>query len=379
MKVLVTADLHAETLAALEALGLVVEFKPMLSAQELPDWLPGAHILVTGRGRVTRRAIEAASKLQCIVRAGVGIDGIDTQAASERGIAVADCGEVDAQARAELALGLILSLDRGIGAGTTVEAAGLRGRTLGLHGWDKSAEHLGVVARALGMRVLVHAPQSLSPTVAIERGVHWCDAVDSLYGRSDIVSIHAGPADGLLANRDLIEKLRPHATLVDVSGRGHLDLKAIHERLLGGTLRVGLDGYDLSDYGDDVPFSIDVSPLLRATFQKASDTAQVQENIAHLLVSALQTFTESRHLPNTRNALNEKPSTLLTIRHHPAPEVISAIFEALKEKGVSVACVERHVFKDRKAAVLRIGLDSPLTREVRAELSALSGVLDVEA
>lgn len=375
MKVLVIDEMSEETRAALSGLGLELAYEPDAGSHALPDMLGDTQVLVTGKTRVTRRAIESASALQAILRAGVGVDNIDTQAASERGILVADCGHADANARAELAVGLILSLDRGIHRGPG-SGCGLRGRTLGLHGWDPVAPVLARIAQGFGMRVVVSA-RSLTPTLAAENGVHWSDSPESLYKRSDVVSLHPEAGDEVLATAARIASLHESATLIDVAGRGHFDAAAVGERLAKATLRLGLDGYDKDDFGDELPFALDLGPQLAVTHRQAGRTRQVDEVVAHQVVSALESFVASRSMPGTLNLADARGAATLLVRHLPGPEVLSAVFDALKDAECEIAHATSQAFSGGKAALLRVALARSPGRTLVGELEGLSGVLGV--
>jgi D-3-phosphoglycerate dehydrogenase len=376
MKVLIIAELADETRASLASLGLDIDYAPETAPHALPARIGDARLLVTGRTRVSRNAIEAAQRLEGILRAGLGTEGIDVQAASERGITVADCGEVDAHARAELALGAMIALDRGLRRGP-LPAFGLRGRTLGIHCWDASALPLAHAARSLGMHVTVHA-RALTPTLAAEMGLHWSDTQDALYRRSDILSLHPERSGDLLATRERLALLHDDATLIDVAGRGHIDLEAAKTRLEAGTLRLALDGYDESDYGEDVPFAHDHSARLLATFREAVRTAEVDDAIAHHVVAALQHFLEHRALPNARNLAASSRATRLVIRHVHGPELVAAIFEVLKDAGVVFTDLHSERLSGGQSAILTIGLATPLARTTRDDLAGLAGVFGVE-
>jgi D-3-phosphoglycerate dehydrogenase len=375
MNVLVIDEMSEETRAGLNGLGLVLTYEPDLQSHALASVIGDTQVLVTGKTRVTRSAIEAGSRLQAILRAGVGVDVIDTQAASERGIIVSDCGNADINARAELAIGLVLALDRGLQRGPG-GASGLRGRTFGIHGWDPVAPVLAKIAQGFGMRVLV-AAKALTPTLAAEAGVHWADTADALYKRADIVSLHPEDPAELLATATRIALLHDAATLVDVAGRGHIDLAAAAERLNNKTLRLGLDAYDANDYGDDVPFAADLGPQLAVTFRQAGKTRQVDEVVAHQVVSALESFLTERTMPGTQNLGPTRGAAALLIRHLPGPEVLAAVFETLKDADFAVNNVESRSFSGGHAALLRVALPRVPGADLVSDLESLSGVLGV--
>jgi D-3-phosphoglycerate dehydrogenase len=166
MKLLVADKFSEGHLGALRALGLEVTYKPELGAADLPANLGGVAILVVRSTEVSAAAIDAADALTLIVRAGAGVNTIDRKAASRRGIFVANCPGKNAVAVAELAMGLLLALDRRIpdqvadlraGKWNKKEygkADGVLGKTLGLVGFGSNARETAKRAQAFGLNVV---------------------------------------------------------------------------------------------------------------------------------------------------------------------------------------------------------------------------------
>src|SRR5258708_6144236 len=171
MRVLVADEFSAQHIGELEALGLDVDYDPQCTAADLSSGgrIRDAAILVVRSTRVTRAAIESASRLALVVRAGAGFDTIDVAAASERGILVSNCPGKNSVAVAELAMGLILALDRRIADATSdlragrwnkkeyAKAEGLKGKTLGIAGLGRVGSELAKRARAFEMPVVASA------------------------------------------------------------------------------------------------------------------------------------------------------------------------------------------------------------------------------
>ncbi|MCU0693043.1 MAG: D-3-phosphoglycerate dehydrogenase, partial [Polyangiaceae bacterium] len=114
MRLLIADPLHPLGIEDLRHLGVEVIYEPELDADSLPSALHNVAILVVRSKRVAAEAINASPTLSLIVRAGHSVGNIDVDAASARGIYVASCTGKNAVAVAELALGLIIALDRRI-------------------------------------------------------------------------------------------------------------------------------------------------------------------------------------------------------------------------------------------------------------------------
>lgn len=379
MHVLVADSLPPEIISSLESLGYRVTHAP---DADLATAVREADVLVVSRSRVTRRVVESGQRLKAILRAGVGVDTIDVPAASERGIAVAHCPDAHVHARAEHVLGLVLALDRGLGRGVSGAAAslGLRGRTLGLVGFDATARTLAPAATALGMRILVWDP-ALTPALAAEAGVHRAESVDSVFARADVVSLHPrdGVAAGVLATAERLGRLAAGASLVNITARGLVDLAAAKTALDAGGLRLALDVYDADDYGDDVPFAADAYPGLVVTFRQAGRTREADDAVAHAVVRALELFLSRRELPDAANEATSAARGHVVVRHSADPGVLPAIFEALREHGAAVVTLSGHGFEGGHAGLLRVEVGAAVPPSLVAELEGISGVLGVEA
>src|SRR5512142_3220779 len=202
MRTLLVADAFPkEHLAPLAALGLTVDHRPDVSAKDLPAAAREASILVVRSKQVTADVFEAAQALSLVVRAGAGVNTIDVAAASRRGVFVASCPGQNSIAVAELAIGLVLSLDRRIPDNVAAlragkwdkkgfsEALGLFGRTLGVAGLGAIGREVVTRGRALGMRVVAWS-RSLTDARAKELGVERAPDLLALAHASDYLSLH---------------------------------------------------------------------------------------------------------------------------------------------------------------------------------------------
>ena len=118
MNILIADKLSESAKKDLTALGAVIRFEPGLTADDLPEAVQDAEVLIVRSTKVTKDTIDRASNLSLIIRAGAGVNTIDLEEASTRGIHVANCPGKNADAVAELAMGLIIAADRRIAEGT---------------------------------------------------------------------------------------------------------------------------------------------------------------------------------------------------------------------------------------------------------------------
>ncbi len=159
--------------------------------QELINALADIEAVIIRSDIIDEEVIKSALRLKIIVRAGAGYDNVDLEAATSKGIVVMNTPGQNANAVAELAIGLSIFGIRELFSGKS--GGELRGRTLGLHGFGFVARNVFRIARALGMKVIVYTRYSKHAAAAI--GLKVTNSLEQLYEKSDIVSIHV-PAKG---------------------------------------------------------------------------------------------------------------------------------------------------------------------------------------
>src|ERR687893_2065026 len=183
MRVLIADKFEQSGRDGLEAAGCDYSYQPDVKEESLVEAVAGYRpdVLVVRSTKVTEPMIEAGA-LKLIVRAGAGYNTIDVAAASRRGIYVSNCPGKNAIAVAELALALVLALDRRIAHNVAElragrwnkkefsKARGIYGRTLGLVGTGQIGREVASRARAFGMRVVAWS-RSLDDALAAELGV----------------------------------------------------------------------------------------------------------------------------------------------------------------------------------------------------------------
>jgi phosphoglycerate dehydrogenase-like enzyme len=204
---------------------------------------------------VTRKVIESAPALRLIQKMGAGLDTIDLEAARGKKIAVCNLPGTNAQAVAELALGLILNVlrkiirfDREIREGQgwrwPIERQGalaeIHGRTVGLVGYGATASKLAPILAALEAKVLYTARHKVEGALADYV------SLDELVARSDIVSLHLPLNDSTRAmfNRSRMAAMKPGSILINTARGGLVDQAALVEALQSGHLAgAGLDTF----------------------------------------------------------------------------------------------------------------------------------------
>src|SRR4051812_629125 len=254
MRILIADKLDARAMGALKDLGFSIDECRGLSPGALPATAAAAEILVVRSTQVPGALLTAFPALRLIIRAGAGTDTIDVAAASARGIQVSNTPGRNADAVAEIALGLLLAADRHIAdatrdlrAGQWTKAAlgqgrGLMGRTLGLVGLGSVGHAMARNAKGLGMKVKAWSDH-LTPALAAEAGVEFAPSLLEMAGAVDGVSVHVAstPATRGLLGREFFSALRPGALFVNTARGEVVDRDALLEAIRGRGLRAGLD------------------------------------------------------------------------------------------------------------------------------------------
>jgi D-3-phosphoglycerate dehydrogenase / 2-oxoglutarate reductase len=233
--------------------------------KESDDWpAEAAHadaIVVSSTTHLTREVMDRlSSRLRVIARPGIGVDRIDLDAATQRGIMVLNTPDGPTESTAEHAVALMLNLCKQVMVGdrilrsekgfprrsTLQEGLEIQGATLGLVGLGRLGGRVPTRARALGMRVLAFDP-FIVPERADELGVELVPSLTELLPQAQVVSIHcpSTPETYHLMNTEMLRLMPQGSYLVNVSRGALVDEDALYEALYSGHLAgAGLDVFD---------------------------------------------------------------------------------------------------------------------------------------
>jgi D-3-phosphoglycerate dehydrogenase len=224
--------------------------------QQRLEAVVGAHAIVaSARVRYDGDLMDRAPGLRVISRTGMGVDNIDVDGATARGIAVCNVPDGPTVSTAEHTIALILAVAKQLApAGRALrEGRGdffneyqgieLAGLCLGLVGIGNIGARVATMAKGLGMSVLAFDP-FVDPAVFDELGVTRAADLESLLALSDVISLHAPLTDEtrMMINDDRLERMKPGSILVNAARGGLVDEQAVLRALESGHLRgVGLD------------------------------------------------------------------------------------------------------------------------------------------
>ncbi len=171
---------------------------------------------------IDRQVIEAAGKLKIVVRAGAGYDNVDLEAASEKGICVMNTPGQNANAVAELAMGMMVYAVRNMFNGTS--GTELKGKALGIHAYGNVGRNVARIAKGFGMEIYAYDPYC-KPEVIERDGVKVLTSVEDLYKKCQIVSLHipATEETSKSINADLLGRMPKNAVLVNTARKEVID------------------------------------------------------------------------------------------------------------------------------------------------------------
>ena len=207
---------------------------------ELDRAVADADALIVRSDAVARETIDVAANLKIVVRAGAGYDNVDLDACSERGIVVMNTPGQNANAVAELVLGLTVYMARNsFSPGTGGE---LRGKSLGIHAYGNVGRLVASLGAGFGMTVFAFDPFVTDETMNAD-GVTALHSAEDLYARCDVVSVNipALPATVKSVNRTLLGRMRRNAILVNTARKEVIDEEALLEAMKNSSLRYAAD------------------------------------------------------------------------------------------------------------------------------------------
>lgn len=201
----------------IEAAGYQLELLQKYTAKEqLLQAVADADAIIIRSDIVDAEVIDAAKKLKLVVRAGAGYDNIDLAAATAHGICAMNTPGQNANAVAELAIGLMIYAQRNMYNGAS--GTELRGKNLGLHAYGNVARAVARIAEGMGMNIYVYDPYTSQEAVSAN-GHTKVDTVQELYSTCNIVSLHipATPETKQSIGRDLVGSMPKGALLVNTA------------------------------------------------------------------------------------------------------------------------------------------------------------------
>ena len=290
----------------------------------IPDF---SGIVVRSQTKVTAAIVNAGTQLRVIGRAGVGVDNVDVEAATRRGVIVMNAPGGNTISTAEHAFSLLLCAARKIPQADALlrakkwerknlEGVELFNKTLGVIGMGRIGSELSRRAIAFGMRVLAFDPY-LSATRARTLQVELVDELDDLLAGADFVTLHTPltPQTHHLLDAAQLAKAKPGVRVINCARGGLIDEAALAEALRSGQVAAAaLDVFETEPLPADSPLRD--SPNLVLTPHLGASTAEAQESVGIEIAQSIRAALLEGTIRNAVNMPNLDAKTLAVVGPH---------------------------------------------------------------
>jgi len=307
---------------------LQVTIKTGLNERELVELIPEfSALVVRSQTKVTAEILNAGSKLRVVGRAGVGVDNVDVETATRRGIVVLNAPGGNTISTAEHAFSLLLSVARKIPQADAnvrgkawdkknFEGVELYNKTLGVIGMGRIGSELSRRAIAFGMRVVAYDPY-LSATRARSLQVELVDELDDLFSSADFISLHTPLTAETRHVLDgaRLSKTKRGVRIINCARGGLIDETALAQALRDGQVAgAALDVFEIEPLPLDSPLRGVPNAVL--TPHLGASTAEAQESVGIEIAQSIRAVLLEGTIRNAVNMPNLDAKTLAIIGPH---------------------------------------------------------------
>src|SRR5215470_3372051 len=310
MKIIVAEKISPSAIALLEEPRWTIVSPDQIDGKLTTHLETADALIVRSAVQVNASLLEHAQKLRVIGRAGVGVDNVDLDAATRKGIAVMNTPGANAVAVAELTVGLMLSMARFVPRADALMHAGkwekkslqgteLRGKTLGVVGLGKIGMEVARRAKAFGMAIVAH-DSFVSASVAKEQGIRM-GKLEEVYAEADYLTLHVGltPQTSGMINAESIKKMKKGVRIVNCA-RGEL----VDEAALAQALKQGQVGGAALDVFQEEPLKNSALTALDnviLTPHIGGSTHEAQEAVGYQIALQVKEYLKSGVIQNAVN------------------------------------------------------------------------------
>ncbi|MCY7345944.1 MAG: phosphoglycerate dehydrogenase [Pyrinomonadaceae bacterium] len=393
IKILLLENISDAAIAELNAGGYteIRQIKGALSETDLIREIKGVHILgIRSKTRVTETVLARADKLLTIGAFCIGVNQIDLNAATKKGIAVFNAPYSNTRSVAELVIALCVMLirkiaDKNIAAHRGVwlkDSKGsfeLRGKTLGIVGYGNIGSQISVMAEALGMNVVYYDVLTKLPLGNAKQ----IRDLGELFGQSDIVTLHV-PSDATtrkMINAETLRLMRHGAIFLNYSRGDVVDIDALQKSLESGALAgAAIDVFpdEPEKNGDEFVSVLQNLPNVILTPHIGGSTEEAQANIGLDVTSKLINYLElgisngSHTVPPVNLPPQDKTHRILHI-HENIPGVLSEINSKLSGSGINI--LGQFLKTNDQIGYVILDINTKLSGEALAILKQVKGTI----
>lgn len=389
LKVLVADKFPDKYIQQMKDLDLEVIYNAKLGEKDLSEAAKDVDILIVRSTIVNEEAINSSSKLNLIIRAGSGVNNIAISAANKKGIYVTNCPGMNAVAVAELAFGLMLSLDRFIPDNVNdfnkgiwnkdkySKGKGLKGKTLGVIG-------VGNIGREVAKRAAAFEMNVYGKDITRIEGVQIKDfsEMDQLLPLCDVVTIHlpATPQTKGLFNKKMFSYMKDGAYLINTSRHDVIVEDDLFEAIKEKNLRVALDVFkgEPEGKGGEVSSKLQNNSNIYVTHHIGASTEQAQDAVAEETINIIKHFVHSGVIDHWVNRAKITDAKFqLVVKHFDKPGVLAAVLDAIRSGQINIEEIENIIFEGGIAACCTMKLQSAATADMLKKISENTNVISV--
>src|SRR5215471_14485788 len=310
MKIVVAEKISSSAVEVLREPHWTVVTPDQLEGKLASELQSADALIVRSAVQVNDALLEHARKLRVVGRAGVGVDNVDLDAATRKGIAVMNTPGANAVAVAEHTLGMMLAMARHLPRANTLMHAGkwekkslqgseLRGKTLGVVGLGRVGMEVARRAKAFGMEIVAHDP-FVSSVVAREQGIRMAK-LDELFEVADYLSLHVGltPQTAGMINTETLKKMKKGVRLVNCARGELIDEKALVAALSSGHM----SGAALDVFSEEPPKNSPLASLENVilTPHIGGATHEAQEAVGYQIAQQVKEYLKHGVIQNAVN------------------------------------------------------------------------------
>ena len=389
LKVLVADKFPDKYIQQMKNLDLEVIYEPKLGEKDLPQAAKEVDILIVRSTVVNEETINNSSKLNLIIRAGSGVNNINIAAANKKGIYVTNCPGMNAVAVAELAIGLMLSLDRFIPDNVAdfrkgiwdkdkySKGQGLKGKTLGIIGVGNIGKEVAKRAHAFEMNVY-------GKDITRIEGVQIKDfsEMNQLLPLCDIITIHlpATPETKGLFNKKMFSYLKDGALVVNTSRQDVIVEDDLLEAIKEKNIRYACDVFkgEPEAKTGEVKSKLQDNPNVYVTHHIGASTAQAQDAVAEETINIINHFTHSGVIDHWVNRAKITDSYYqLVVKHFDKPGVLASVLDLLSKGNINIEEIENVIFDGGIAASCTMKLRNAASSDMLKKMSENPNVISV--
>lgn len=393
IRILLLEGLHPSALETFEANGYtnIESLKTSLPEDELIAKIKNAHFVgIRSRTQLTEKVFKAAKKLIGVGCFCIGTNQVDLLAAQKRGIVVFNAPFSNTRSVAELVLGQIILLLRGVPEKNAKAHRGewdksatgsyeARGKTLGIIGYGHIGTQLSILAEHLGMRVQFYDVEDklvLGNSTQVK-------TLQQLLNTSDVVSLHVPETEHTqnMIGKAELEQMKQGSILINAARGTVIDIDALNDALESGKLNgAAIDVFPVEPKSNSEEF---VSVLRKfdnviLTPHVGGSTQEAQANIGIEVAGKLVKYSDNGstlsavNFPEVSLPEHIKRSRLLHV-HENRPGVLTQINQAFADKSINIAA--QYLQTNENIGYVVVDIDSENAKEGFAQLSAIEGTI----